>query len=513
MKYPVSSFIKTAVLTAISIFMSLVHAFSDVTVPHVFGDHMVFQRDIVLPVWGEGVPGEKVTVSVGGNSNSTVTGSGGNWKIYLTAMAAGGPYELTIEGVNKIVFKNVMVGDVWLCSGQSNMWWPMKNLKDIPHNKVPVVNSELRLFSVWSPEHDLYGVQPEWSSCTPENLNEFSAVAYYFGREIQHETGVTVGLIHSSMGGSVPETWMTRQTLISDPDFRPVVDYWDSITTVYSDAKKEFASYLEALALAKSGDAPEPLKPDMPFVQRPLRFYMRYPQGIYDAQLAPLIPFAIKGVIWYQGESSIERAWQYRKLFPAMISEWRHLWGQGDFPFIYVQLANYRGGASVPEIREAQLMTLSLPKTGMAVTIDIGDSTNVHANNKWDVGRRLALSAFHVAYGRDIPYSGPLYISMRIDGSSISIGFSHAEGGLVAGNGELVKGFEIAGKDRVFHKAEARIDDLKVIVSSTDVIEPVAVRYAWKSNPTCNLYNSAGLPASPFRTDDWEGLTYGRLSP
>jgi len=488
-------------------------ASSDVSLPDIFNNGMVLQRGMMVPVWGTAGPGEKVTVTINGNSKSTTTSRDGSWSVKLNNMKAGGPFELIVKEANTVTFSDIKIGDVWLCSGQSNMWWPMKMMKDIPADKIPVDNPDIRLYSIWSPEHDLFGAKPEWSNCTPDNLGEFSAVAYFFGRELQHETGVTVGLIHSSMGGSVPETWMLRKTLSADSDFRPIVDYWDSITTAYPAVQKEFAEYLKGLAAFKTQNGPEPVKPDMPFVPKPLRYYMRYPQGVYDAQLKPLIPFAIKGVVWYQGESSTERAWQYRRLFPAMIDEWRGFWGQGDFPFIFVQLQNYNSSVAVAEIREAQFMTLAVPKTGMAVTVDIGDSTNVHANNKWDVGTRLALSALHVAYGRDIPYSGPLYSSMQRNGSSISIAFDHVEDGLVAANSEPLKGFEIAGEDRKFHNAQARIDGARVTVTSENVTDPVAVRYGWRSNPTCNLYNSAALPASPFRTDDWEESTYGRLSP
>lgn len=489
---------------------------SDVSMPGVFGNGMVLQRQINIPVWGTAAPGEKVSVSINGRSMTVVAGSDGKWRVDIDSMEAGGPYEMTVEGRNLLTFTNVMLGDVWLCSGQSNMWWPMKFLKNIPDTEKPSDNPDIRLYSLWSPEHDNFGNTPEWLPCTTKNLEEFSAVGYYFGRTIQYETGITVGLIHSSMGGSVPESWMRRKTLMSEPDFRPIVEYWDSLMTEYLEAKNDFAQYLKELALSKSGNGPEPSKSILTFLPKPLRFYMLYPQGIFDAQLSPLIPYAIKGAIWYQGESSISRAWQYRKLFPAMVEEWRNLWGQGDFPFLYVQLANYNSSgttSSVPELREAQLMGLSMPNTGMAVAIDIGDSTNVHANNKWDVGRRLALSALHVAYGRNEPYTGPLYSSMNIDGTEIIISFSFVEDGLAARNPKSLEGFEIAGEDRVYHKASAYIEGNNVIVSSPAVNKPVAVRYAWKPNPVCSLYNSAGLPASPFRTDDWNGVTYGRLSP
>ena len=306
---------------------------------------------------------------------------------------------------------------------------------------------------------------------------------------------------------------MTRKTLISDPEFKPIVTCWDSITTVYPKSLERFHQYLYELKTAKAERKPLPEKPVFPFVPKPLRIYMLYPQGIYDAQLVPVIPYGIRGVIWYQGESSVGRAYQYRRLFPAMIREWREVWNQGNFPFLYVQLANYDGGVSLPELREAQLMALSVPNTAMAVTIDLGDYDNVHANNKWDVGYRLALTALHAVYGRNVVYSGPLYESMRRDRSAVRLKFRHCAGGLVGACGEPLKGFIIAGSDRVFHAAEARIEDDQVIVSCKQVPYPVAVRYAWESNPECSLYNSAGLPASPFRTDDWPGVSEGKLAP
>ncbi len=509
---------KLAIQTAACLFLSILFcccgmAWAELTLPDVFNDGMVLQRGMAVPVWGTADSGETVTVSFAGQTKQAKAGHDGRWSVKLDRMKAGGPFEMLVKARESVRLTDVMVGDVWLCSGQSNMWWPMKFVKDIPAEYKPEANDAIRLFSVWSPEHDNYGRKPIWSHCSPEVLGEFSAVAYFFGREIQRETGVTVGLVHSSMGGSVPETWMRRETLLSDPDFAPIVAYWDSITTAYPTVKRDFAAYLEGLKQFKAGKAAEPEKPDMPFIPKPLRYYMRYPQGIYDAQLSPLIPFAIKGVIWYQGESSTERAWQYRRLFPAMIGEWRHLWGQGDFPFIFTQLANYNSTTAVPEIREAQLMTLSLPSTAMAVVVDIGDSTNVHANNKWEVGRRLSLAALHEAYGRDIEYSGPIFDSMKIRGGSISLSFKHCADDLVAGKGGELHGFEIAGQDRAFHPAKARIDGSQVIVSSDAVEKPAAVRYGWRANPYCNLYNSVGLPASPFRSDNWDTATYGRLSP
>lgn len=485
----------------------------DVTLPDVFGSNMVLQRNMEVPLWGTADPGEKVSIVFNGTQASTTTGGDGLWKLRLKKMQAGGPCEMFITGKNTVAFTNVMVGEVWFCSGQSNMWWPVGRLHDIPPEVAPADNPDIRLYSLWSPEHDSYGKRPEWVPCGTEALEEFSAAAYFFGRYIQKELNVPVGLIHSSMGGSIPEAWMTRKTLESDPEFRPIIASWDSVIALYPNSLSRFNNYMLELKAAKAQGTALPEKPVFKFVPKPLRIYMRYPQGIYDAQLVPVMPYGIKGIIWFQGEASIGRAYQYRRLFPAMIREWRNDWGQGDFPFLYVQLANYGGGPGLPELREAQMMSLSVPNTAMAVTIDIGDDNDVHANNKWDVGYRLALAALNRVYGRDNVYSGPIYESMRSEGSTVRLKFRHVADGLTAHGGESLKGFTIAGNDRTFHEAEARIEDKEVIVTCSQVTHPVAVRYAWESTPVCNLYNSAGLPASPFRTDDWPGVTEGILRP
>ncbi len=346
-------------------------------------------------------------------------------------------------------------------------------------------------------------------------MNEFSAVAFFFGRELLRGMNVPIGLIHTSMGGSVPEAWMTRKALSSDKIFRPILTYWDSVMTDNPGAMQRFEQYLEQLRKQKRKGGPEPDNPGLTFVPKPLRFYMRYPEIVRNAQLLPVLGYGIRGVAWYQGESSIQRAWQYRKLFPAMIREWRRDWGQGNFPFIFIQLANYKSDPQqLPELRDAQLMTLfSVKNTAMAVTIDIGDENNVHCNNKWDVGRRLALAALGTVYGQNIVYSGPLYRSMKRRGDKIRLYFDHTGGGLETRNSQQLSGFTIAGEDRVFHPAEARIAGRDVVVSSPEVPKPVAVRYGWSDIPQCNLYNNAGLPASPFRTDSWPGTTNGVVIP
>ncbi len=503
----------TAAILSLCIVAPVADARADILLPHVFSSHMVLQRDLDIPVWGTADPGETVTVVIGNRRGMTVAGKDGRWKIKIGKLPAGGPHEMTVAGKNTIVLTDVLVGEVWVCSGQSNMWWTVDRVKGIESIVAKADYPNLRLFSVWSPEHDSYGKPFEWTACTPESVREFSAVAFFFGRALHREMGIPVGLIHTSMGGSVPEAWMKRESLDSDRVFRPILSYWDSVIAANPGSLEKFGKYLEQLAASKRTGGPAPDDPGFTFVPKPLRFYMRYPSGIRRAQLDPVLGYAMRGVVWYQGESSIQRAWQYRLLFPAMIREWRGDWDQGEFPFIFTQLANYKSDPErLPELREAQRRSLSVRNTAMAVTADIGDEADVHFNNKWDAGERLALAALGTVYGRDIVYSGPLYRSMRRRGDEVLIRFEHTGGGLEVKGGEL-QGFEVAGADHIYHPAEARIEGNKVVLSNPKVPKPVAARYGWSDIPKLSLYNSAGLPAAPFRTDDWPGVTNGVHTP
>jgi len=373
------------------------------------------------------------------------------------------------------------------------------------------------LVSKADPEFDFPGAKPAWMECSPETVKQFSAAAYYFGKEIHHELNVPVGLIHSSWGGSVAEAWTRVEALRADPILRPIVEDLEKLKAVYPQARKEYA--LQAAEVAKAQKEGR----TVPFLLSPRGPGERdWPSGLWNAMIAPMVPYAIRGVIWYQGESNSVRAWQYRTLFPAMIRDWRKAWGQGDFPFCFVQLANWRTHTvpvegtwgSWPELREAQLMALSAVKnTAMAVAVDIGDSTNIHPNNKWDVGHRLALGALKTAYGRKSVFSGPLYKSMSRKGNAVVLRFEHAADYLKTPGGGPLAGFMIAGEDREFFPADAKIEGKEIIVRSGRVEKPVAVRYGWDDNPYCNLYNSAGLPASPFRTDKWPGVTDGIVRP
>jgi sialate O-acetylesterase len=512
---------KRAIISFVTMFLFFSSAWSDVRTPNIFGDSMVLQRGISLPVWGMADPGEKVTVTFAGNSSATITGKDGRWIVRLRKMDAGGPYELKITGKNSLSFKDVLVGDVWVCSGQSNMWWQIGLMKGIDQEIASADYPEIRYFSTnlvskEEPQFDFPGNNLQWKLCSPETVKNFSAIAYYFGKAIRQDIGVPIGLIHTSWGGSVAEAWTRIDALKSKPELRPLVEDLDGVKAAYPKAKEEYdRKYAEfAKTQGKKPSGEMPLAPRGPNERD-------WPSGLFNAMLTPMIPYGIRGVIWYQGESNSVRAWQYRTLFPVMIKDWRSAWNQGDFPFIYVQIANWKTSTipvegtwgSWPELREAQLMALSTPNTGMAVTIDIGDSTNIHPNNKWDVGRRLALSALHVAYGQNIAYSGPIYRSMKKDGNRIRLRFDHDDGGFTTHAGEPLQGFTIAGKDRIFYPASASISGNEVIVSSEKVLKPVSVRYGWEDNPTCNLYNNAGLPASPFRTDRWKGITEGKVKP
>jgi sialate O-acetylesterase len=344
----------------------------------------------------------------------------------------------------------------------------------------------------------------------------FSAVGYFFGRDLHKELGVPVGLINTSWGGTPAESWTTRPTLEEDPEFVPIVERWNQARENYPEQKKKheeaLAKWKEEVQKAKAEGKQPPRQPSPPLFER-----KQYePASLYNGMIAPLIPYAIKGAIWYQGESNAGRAYQYRSLFSAMIRDWRREWGQGAFPFLFVQLANFMAREPEPadsawaELREAQSVALRLPKAGQAVIIDIGEADNIHPKNKQDVGYRLALNALAIAYGRDIVYSGPTFKSMELEGDRIRLHFDHIGGGLEAKGGGPLKGFAIAGEDGKFVWADAAIEGDAVVVRSAQVAHPVAVRYAWANNPECNLYNKEGLPASPFRTDTWPGVTEGK---
>lgn len=619
-------------------------AFSDVRLPQLFSDGMVLQRGNSVKVWGWADAREGVTVEFNGQTYNTITNADGDWAVTLSELKAGGPYNMKI---NNITLQNIMIGDVWVCSGQSNMELMMERAKyRYPDVIADSKNPEIRQFLVpdkynfKEPQEDL--TSGNWQEVAPQSILNFSAVGYFFAKELNEKYDVAIGLINASLGGSPAEAWMSEEALKAFPEhletakkfksdelikeiaekdkaasnawyselwrkdkgiqnkwFTPSYDasdwkttdvpgYWKSgdlagiigsvwfrkaidvpasmtgktaklwlgrivdadetyingqrvgnttyewpprIYDVPSNLLKEGKNIIVVRVINTSGSAG--FVPDKPYEltaagqkidlkgkwqyklgttmkPAPSQTFVRWkPVGLFNAMIAPLLNYKIKGVIWYQGESNVGRAQEYQKLFPALITDWREKWNQGDFPFLYVQLANFMEAKDQPcesgwaELQEAQLKTLAVPNTAMAVTIDIGVWNDIHPLNKKDVGHRLALAAQNLAYGeKDVVYSGPIYESMKIEGNKIILSFTNIDGGLVAKGGEL-KRFSIAGADKKFVWANAKIKDDKIIVWNEQIDNPVAVRYAWADNPEgANLYNKEGLPASPFRSKD-----------
>ncbi len=630
----------------------LVHTMAlraEVTLPYILSDNMILQREIPVNIWGWAKPGERVTVTVLKQKVSVKADARGEWKVKLNPLTAGGPFDITIAGKNTIVLKNVLAGDVWVCSGQSNMEFPLSQSRNWGTDRASVDNNQVRLFYV---PKKISGKplqntdEARWELCNEKSAAVFSAVGYYFGVDLNKHTGVPIGLINSNWGGTDIETWTSLETMYADKDYAPVVEKMKSanleeLNKQAEKAQKEWQNKIdqedpgirEKWYMPESGsegwkemklpqawegaglpgldgvvwfkkeivvtaaDAGKEAKlslgpiddSDLTFVNGTLvgetinrynlpREYTikpgilkegknliaikvidtgggggangdtrqmtlevngntlslagewsykvgldlpaprsasspnSFPSLLYNGMINPLINFPIKGVIWYQGENNAGNYVKYRSLFPAMINDWRSKWNIGDFSFLFVQLANFMEPVEVPQesswagLREAQTMALSLPKTGMAVIIDIGEAKDIHPKNKDEVGLRLSLAAQKVTYGKDIVYSGPMYKSMETSGNSITLDFSNTGTGLVVKDKYgYLKSFMIAGADKKFVWARAAVvPGNKVVVSSDAVKNPVAVRYAWADNPDdANLYNMEGLPACPFRTDNW----------
>lgn len=455
-----------------------------------FTDNMVLQRNIKAPVWGWTTPGTTVKVEFNGKTVQAKADETGKWMARVGPLPAGGPYTLTVDGPQKITFNNILMGDVWVCSGQSNMEFGIGNANNAEQEISNANYPEIRLFTVAKkialiPQTSVSG---HWDVCTPNTVkaggwNGFTAVGYFFGRDIYEKTHVPIGLIHTSWGGTIAEAWTSAEMLKTLPDFV------DRVSDVQSKAQ-------DPAQVASPGNNPN------------------ISTVLYNGMIAPIVPFGIKGAIWYQGESNAGRAFQYRTLLPAMITDWRQRFGVGEFPFYIVQLANFTavkpdpGESDWAELREAQLLTAeTLPHTWLAVTTDIGDDKDIHPKNKQDVGKRLALASLARDYGIKGEYSGPVYKSMDKVLGGIRVKFDHVGSGLMAKDGDTLKGFAIAGEDKKWVWADAKIVNGTIVVSSAQVEKPVAVRYAWANNPVANLYNKEGLPATPFRTDSFPGVT------
>ena len=623
---------------------------AQVKLPRLVSDGMVLQRDAEIPVWGWASPNERITISFNGKTYKTKAGADKRWKVKLVPMEAGGPYTMEIEGKSQVSVKDILIGDVWVCSGQSNMEFWMGRVKtkyadEIANSTNPLIR-EFDVKPVYDFSMPLEDVESEgWKTANPENVLQFTAVGYFFAKSLFEKYRVPIGLIHSSKGGTPAEAWISGEALkvfpgydleaqkwkdsslikrtieqdqnrfhewyeniknndqgLADPehpwyskttdcsswDEMQVPGFWDNQRPDPVDGvvwcRKEVevpasltgkkailhlgniadqnTTYLNGIKIGETNsryfpsvyDVPENLlKPgkniitvrvvnqyngggfikDKPYnltigeheislegqwkykvgiTTRPFNrgtIFFYKPLGLYNGMIAPLINYKIKGVIWYQGEANTKNPAEYRKLFPALITDWRNHWGQGDFPFLFVQLTSYLPAVKEPsesqwaELREAQLMTLSLPNTGMAVTIDIGEWNDVHPVNKKDVGERLALAAQKTAYHeKQFVYSGPIYRLMSVAGNKVVISFDHTGSGLTTSNRDSLKYFTIAGSDGKFAWAKAKIQDNKVVVWNDTIDHPVAVRYGWADNPEgANLFNREGLPASPFRTD------------
>lgn len=487
-------------------------SFAAISLPSIIGDNMVLQSDFEAPIWGKAEPNCEIVISPSWIKTRVITKSDneGKWMAKIKTPKKAKKSTLKIScGKESRTISNILIGEVWLCSGQSNMEWTPKMLKISEKELSKAKFPKIRFFSVKravakQPQDDCLG---EWVECSPETAADFSAVGYYFGKELYQKLRTPVGLINSSYGGSPAEAWTSRDTLNNNPLLKIYL-----ANDANNEAHKEIyvKQYAETLnkwkqkvIKAVAEGKPAPKKPWQP-VQ--LREYYK-PTGLYNAMIHPLIPFAIKGVIWYQGESNADKAALYETLFPAMITNWRNDWQQRDFPFYYVQLAAYDKTSSSVNwafLREAQLKTLTLTNTGMAVAMDIGEPNNIHPRNKQDVGKRLALWALAKNYGyKNMTYSGPIYKGMNIEDDRIRISFDYAKSGLKTPKRQELKGFTISGEDGFFVPANAKINRGTVIVWSEQIENPKAVRYGWADWMEVNLYNKKGLPASPFRTDSF----------
>jgi sialate O-acetylesterase len=474
---------------------------ADVKPAALFSDHMVLQAGMPLPVWGWADPGEKVSVTIDGQTQNATAGADRKWMVKLNPLKTSAtPTEMIISGNNRIAIEDVLVGECWLGSGQSNMEFTVskaaKRFAGVNNEEAEIAAADyptIRMFTVKmalseDPQDDCTG---EWQVCSPKTVGSFSAVGYFFCRQLQKAIGQPIGFINASYGASVAQAWISRVDLEADPRYMGLLKDLAKQTMEYSLSQRGALPATQPTADGKKAKPPaNPISNHSPYM-------------LWNAMLHPVQPYAIRGALWYQGESIIGGTELYSQLMQTLITTWRREWGEGDFPFYFVQLAALDNNSNKPEVREAQAKALSIPNTAMAVTIDIGDKKNVHPKNKQDVGDRLARIARALVYGEKIEYSGPVYDSMKIEGNQIRIKFTHIGTGLLAKDGQL-KQFQIAGADKKFVPAKAEIDGDTVVVSSDAIAAPVAVRYAWDRWPEgCNLFNKDGLPAPPFRTDSW----------
>lgn len=485
----------------------------DLSLASIFSDHMVLQRDKPVPVWGWAEPGDQVTVDFAGQRRSAEAGVDGKWLVRLEPLATNAtPGTLTVTSAKSggpLTVADVLVGEVWLGSGQSNMAMQVARAADFDREKatanLPLVR-QFREASDGAAEPQPRG-KGSWAVCTPDTVGGFSATLFFFGREIHAALGVPVGLVNSSVGGTPIEAWIDRPAQQAVPELAPYLEAIDRERAAFDREavrkrhEQAVAAWEEQARSAREAGQPVPDKPRNAIA----RHVSNAVAGLYNGKIAPLVPFAIRGVVWYQGEANAHpgKGRFYGHQLRTLVTDWRAKWGE-ELPFAWVQLPNY--GVRRDDwmlVREAMLVSLRLPRTGMAITIDIGDPKDIHPRNKQDVGRRLAAWALADVYGRPVPASsGPLPDGSAIRGAEVVCRFRQADG-LRDRDGGEVEGFVIAGKDSQWKPARARIEGTSVVVSSAEVPQPVAVRYGWAPNPKCDLVNAAGLPATPFRTDDW----------
>lgn len=450
----------------------------EVKLAGIFGDNMVLQQDARVRLWGWCDPGEKIRIKGSWQwlGQSVRGDEQGRWHAQLATPAAGGPYTLVFKGQNRVELSNILIGEVWFCSGQSNMEMGVGLVNNFEAEYAAARFPQIRIFDVEHVAGDtsFNDIQGVWKVCSPQTLagdgwEGFSATAYFFGRSLHQELGVPVGLIDNSWGATRIEPWTPPEGFQAVPELLPL--------------------YESRLEIPEFGVWAEPQRPT----------------SIYNGMVEPMVPFTIKGALWYQGESNVGEGMLYRKKMEALITGWRTIWGQGDFPFYYVQIAPWEGyqPGDLPQLWQAQLAALSIPNTGIALTQDIGDLEDIHPKNKQEVGRRLALLALANTYGRDVVAGGPVYSTMELTGAGIRLTFDHSVGGLSA-TGEEIRHFTIAGEDRRFVPAQAVIDGQTIVLSSDQVANPIAVRFGWSKDAITNVHNSAGLPLTPFKTDDWD---------
>jgi len=461
------------------------------TVAGIFGNGMVLQQQTAVAIWGKANPNAKIEIQTSWQRKPVLASAAGDgaWKTTIDTPAAGGPFQISVQsGSQRKIFKDVLSGEVWICSGQSNMQWKMRGFgkehwkEDVAKAKQPGIRlCQSPQTLALEPQDD---VQASWGACTPQRVLGFSAVAYFFGDMLHRELKVPIGLVSTNWGGSTAEAWVNPEVLKNEfPEFRQVMSRYDGLIKQHGPVHKN------------GKGKPKSLNQLMPGL-------------LYNKMLHPIVPFSCRGVIWYQGESNVKEPIQYRKLFPALIESWRKEWGKEDLPFYFVQIAPFKYKTEplpVALLREAQLQTLSLPHTGMVVTMDVGDPESIHPKTKKPVAERLARLALAKDYGRtDLVYSGPEFVEHEIKGGQVLLRFKHTGSGLASRDGKALSHFTMAGKDRVFYPADAKIDGETVAVKSAQLKRPVAVRYGWGNADEPNLMNKEGLPCSSFRTDDWE---------